>query len=80
MYQDTPGNASTVQPISFSTGYRQHVTSTSQGSKLRFQIADIYKEVFKGDTINDTISAIWDGKMLIKKFNIKNRNVIPGIE
>ena len=80
VYQDTPGNASTVQPISFSTGYRQQVTSTSQGSKLRFQIADIYKEVFNGDTINDTISAIWDGKMPIKKFNIENRNVIPGIE
>ena len=80
VYQDTPGNASTVQPISFSTGYRQQVTSTSQGSKLRFQIADIYKEVFNGDTINNTISAIWDGKMPIKKFNIENRNVIPGIE
>ena len=80
VYQDTPGNASTVQPISFSTGYRQQTTSTSQGSKLRFQIADIYKEVFNGDTINDTISAIWDGKMPIKKFNIEDRNVIPGIE
>ena len=79
VYQDTPGNASTVQPISFSTGYRQQTTSTSQGSKLRFQIANIYKEVFNGDTIDDTISAIWDGKMPIKKFNIENRNVIPGI-
>ena len=79
VYQDTPGNASTVQPISFSTGYRQQVTSTSQGSKLRFQIANIYKEVFNGDTIDDTIAAIWDGKMPIKKFNIENRNVIPGI-
>ena len=37
VYQDTQETHQLFQPISFSTGYRQQTTSTSQGSKLDFR-------------------------------------------
>ncbi len=78
VYQNTPGNASTVQPVSFSTGYRQQTpTTTNTNSRLHFNYTP-YKEVFNGDVINDSVGLEGTG-VRIKYLNIENRNVIPGV-
>ena len=80
VYQDTPGNVSTVQPISFSTGYRQQTTNTNTNSTFRFNVTT-YKEVFNGDVIGDEVGleGVNTTSGRVKYMNVENRNVIPGI-
>lgn len=78
VYQNTPGNASTVQPVSFSTGYRPQVGSANQSSKLQFNVTT-YKEVFNGDIINRDEVGVQGNGPLIDRFNVENRNVVPGL-
>ena len=80
VYQDTPGNVSTVQPISFSTGYRQQTTNTNTNSTFRFNVTT-YKEVFNGDVIGDEVGleGVNTNSGRVKYMNVENRNVIPGI-
>ena len=78
VYQDTPGNASTVQPVSFSTGYRQQVGSANHSSKLQFNVTT-YKEVFNGDIINGDEIGVQGNGSLVDRFNVENRNVVPGL-
>ncbi|EPR90722.1 hypothetical protein M058_09090, partial [Streptococcus mitis 17/34] len=79
VYQNTPGNASTVQPVSFSTGYRPQVGSANQSSKLKFNVTT-YKEVFNGDIINRDEVGVQGSGPLINIFNVEDRNAVPGLK
>lgn len=76
--QNTQGNASRVQSASVSTGYRQQVGSANQSSRLQFNVTT-YKEVFNGDIINGDAVGVQGNGSLIDRFNVENRNVVPGL-
>ena len=81
VYPNTSGNASTVQPVSFSTGYRQQTTNTNTNSTFRFNVTS-YKEVFNGDVIGDDVGLEGENTNSgrVRYMNIENRGVIPGVE
>jgi len=77
--KDTSGNASTVQSASVPTGYRQQVGSVNNNSsRLQFNVTT-YKEVFNGDIINRDEVGVQGNGSLIDRFNVENRNVVPGL-
>ena len=80
VYGNTPGNFTRVQPISFSTGYRQQTTNTNTNTTFRFNVT-AYKEVFNGDVIGDNVGleGVNTNSGRVKYMNIENRNVIPGV-
>ena len=80
VYGNTPGNFTSVQPISFSTGYRQQTTNTNTNSTFRFNVT-AYKEVFNGDVIGDNVGleGVNTNSGRVKYMNIENRDVIPGV-
>ena len=80
VYGNTPGNFTRVQPISFSTGYRQQTTNTNTNTTFRFNVTT-YKEVFNGDVIGDNVGleGVNTNSGRVKYMNIENRNVIPGV-
>ncbi|RKV96132.1 MAG: hypothetical protein D8H99_24485, partial [Streptococcus sp.] len=80
VYGNTPGNFTNVQPISFSTGYRQQTTNTNTNTTFRFNVT-AYKEVFNGDVVGDNVGleGVNTNSGRVKYMNIENRNVIPGV-